>query len=83
MSEATERLRRHVASYKWTSTHRENCLDVCDELDAAQAEIERLTAKLSRLASPLAFGPISRTSTEEEVARMKYAEEALPQVIDE
>ena len=38
MSENTERLRGHVASYKWSSPHRKNCLDVCDE-------VERLTAE--------------------------------------
>jgi len=38
-----ETLRRHVASYTTTSMHRQNCLDVCDELEQAQAKIDRLT----------------------------------------
>jgi len=33
MSENTKRLRGHVASYKIMSPHRQNCLDVCDEVD--------------------------------------------------
>ncbi len=43
MSDATDRLRGHVASYKYSSPHRENCIDVCDEVD-------RLTAALQRIA---------------------------------
>ena len=44
MSKATDRLRNHVASYKSLSSHRQNCLDVCAELEQAQAEIDRLQA---------------------------------------
>lgn len=44
MSKATDRLRRHVASYKWTSLHRENCLEVCDEVDRLAAEVSLLRA---------------------------------------
>ena len=39
VSKATERLRNHVASYKSMSSHRDNCLDVCDEVDSLTAEL--------------------------------------------
>lgn len=38
-----EVMRRHVASYKTMTRHRQNCLDLCDELEMARAEIERLS----------------------------------------
>lgn len=41
MSEATDLLRRHVASYGYTSPHRDNCIDVCDEVDRLTAAAEQ------------------------------------------
>ena len=38
MSEETDRLRGHVASYNSMSSHRQNCLDVCDEVDHLTTE---------------------------------------------
>ena len=46
------------------------------DYNKAMARIEELEAALRRLASPEAF-LMPRTATEEERARMKYAEEAL------
>ena len=44
MSDNTKRLRNHVASYKSLSSHRQNCLDVCDEAERLQAKVEQLEA---------------------------------------
>ena len=46
MSDHTDRLRKHVASYRTISRHRVNCLDVCDEVDTLQAKKE---AEIDRL----------------------------------
>lgn len=50
MSEATKRLRNHVASYKTLSPHRQNCLDVCDEAERKDKVIEAAREWVSRLA---------------------------------
>ena len=47
MSDNTERLRNHVASYISMSSHRQNCLDVCTEAEQAAAKIEHLTDALT------------------------------------
>lgn len=46
MSDETTRLRNHVASYKSLSSHRQNCLDVCDEHDAQAQRLKELTEAL-------------------------------------
>ena len=53
-----------------------------NELRDARAENERLRAALERLASPEAF-VVTRMTTEEEQARMRFAEAALQETDDE
>ncbi len=56
-----------------------HAISIAGTLEKQAKEIERLTAALGRLASPLAFTE-SRVATAEETARMFYAEEALAAV---
>ncbi len=46
MSENTLRLRNHVASYRTLSAHRQNCLDVCDEVDQLEKERDMYKAQV-------------------------------------
>jgi len=42
VSKNTERLRNHVASYKSLSPHRQNCLDVCGEIEQLDQKITEI-----------------------------------------
>ena len=52
MSENTKRLRGHVTSYKSMSPHRQNCLDVCDEVDQLAVEVKSLRKVLNAAQVP-------------------------------
>ena len=71
MSDNTKRLRDHVASYNSMSRHRENCLDVCDEVESQATEIERLaTLAADRLGDIL----IAKAEIERLTARKWFCE---------
>ena len=42
MSEMVKQMRSHVASYKVLSRHRQNCLDMCDEIERLRAALEQV-----------------------------------------
>ena len=49
MSEATEQLRKHVHCAAYTTSHRENALDVCDEAERDSSIFSELLALLDRI----------------------------------
>lgn len=42
MNDLIERLRKHVATYKTLTLHRQDCLDIADALEQAQKHIQKL-----------------------------------------
>lgn len=42
-----ERMRRHVASYKYLSPHRDNCLKLCDEIERLRAGINAVQSLIA------------------------------------
>ena len=61
-----EQMRRHVASYKTLSNHRQACLDMCDRIE----KLERALDKLARLGNEPHFG----NSTGNTIARQALAD---------
>ena len=54
MSDHTDRLRKHVASYKTMSSHRQNCLDVCDEIERQKEAGQILVTNIATLEKRIA-----------------------------
>lgn len=46
MSAATEQLRKHVNCAAYTTSHRVNCIDVCEEVDGYEAVFFLLEERL-------------------------------------
>lgn len=49
MSDLIERTRKHVASYKQLTQHRQDCLDLCDQLEAKDVILEAKNVVIERL----------------------------------
>ena len=77
MTDLTEQMRRHVASYKTLTNHRQACLDMCDEIErltkcyaAAKVTIDRFRKQLGENDERMAHVQVHIAELEAEIERL-------------